>query len=129
MEKGKLAGIPGSRFLKRTFLIFNLTLFFFLGGFLQVTATDYFKSVNPASEGVKYERGYSDLSQPKKITGKVIDGSGISLPGVTVVVKGTTTGTITGPDGEFTLSGIPENATLQFSFVGMWLGPVLLGLI
>jgi TonB-linked SusC/RagA family outer membrane protein len=41
------------------------------------------------------------------------------LPGVTVVVAGTTTGTVTNADGNFSLT-IPENAEiLQFSFVGM----------
>jgi len=57
--------------------------------------------------------------QPKSISGKVTDSSGGSLPGVSVVVKGTTTGVITDMDGKYTLSKVPENATLQFSFVGM----------
>src|SRR5665648_199507 len=57
--------------------------------------------------------------QSKKISGKVTDKSGISLPGVSVVVKGTTTGIITDSDGNFSLN-VPANATtLQFSFVGM----------
>jgi len=57
--------------------------------------------------------------QGKKVTGKVTDKSGVSLPGVSVVVKGTTTGIITDTDGKFSLN-IPANATtLQFSFVGM----------
>jgi TonB-dependent starch-binding outer membrane protein SusC len=40
-----------------------------------------------------------------------------TLPGVTVLVKGTTTGTVTDIDGKFTLQ-VEPNATLQFSFVG-----------
>jgi TonB-linked SusC/RagA family outer membrane protein len=55
----------------------------------------------------------------RKISGKVTDSSGGSLPGVSVVVKGTTSGLITDTDGNFTISNIPENAILQFSFVGM----------
>lgn len=55
----------------------------------------------------------------KSVTGKVTDQSGGSLPGVSVVLKGTTNGTITDMDGKFTLSNIPENGKLQFSFVGM----------
>jgi TonB-dependent starch-binding outer membrane protein SusC len=52
------------------------------------------------------------------ITGKVVDRTGNALPGVTVVVKGTTTGTATGVDGGFSLS-VPENAgVLVFSFIG-----------
>jgi TonB-linked SusC/RagA family outer membrane protein len=57
--------------------------------------------------------------QQNSISGKVTDSSNQPLPGVTVIVKGTTTGTVTNADGNYTLSNIPENATLQFSFVGM----------
>jgi len=57
--------------------------------------------------------------QGKKITGKVTDSGGSSLPGVTVVVKGTTSGVITDNNGMYSLSIFPDNATLQFSFVGM----------
>ncbi len=57
--------------------------------------------------------------QAKKVTGKVTDQSGLRLPGVTVVVKGTTTGTLTDMNGDFSLTGIADNATLQFSFIGM----------
>ncbi len=54
-----------------------------------------------------------------QVTGKVTDKAGSPLPGVTVLVKGTTTGTITDGSGYYSLSGIPKNATLVFSFVGM----------
>ncbi len=57
--------------------------------------------------------------QQKEITGKVTDSSGDPLPGATIIVKGTTIGTVTDPDGMFSLR-IPINAqTLQISFVGM----------
>jgi len=57
--------------------------------------------------------------QQKLIKGKVTDSSGASLPGVSVVVKGTTTGVVTDNSGNYSLTNIPENVTLQFSFVGM----------
>jgi len=41
------------------------------------------------------------------------------LPGVTVLLKGTVIGTTTDIDGNYTLSGVPPDATLVFSFVGM----------
>lgn len=41
------------------------------------------------------------------------------LPGVTVVVKGTTIGTVTNSNGEYSLTNVPEDATLVYSFVGM----------
>ncbi len=58
-------------------------------------------------------------AQQKVINGTVTSSSGEPLPGVSVVVKGTTIGTITNPDGSFQLQ-IPESAEiLQFSFIGM----------
>jgi TonB-linked SusC/RagA family outer membrane protein len=51
------------------------------------------------------------------VSGRVTDSKGEGLPGVTVLVKGTTTGTSTGPDGSFSLSA-PENSVLVFSSVG-----------
>jgi TonB-linked SusC/RagA family outer membrane protein len=59
------------------------------------------------------------VQQGKSVSGKVTDSSGGSLPGVSIVIKGTTTGTITDGDGKFNLVNVPENAVLQFSFVGM----------
>ena len=59
------------------------------------------------------------ISQQKSTRGKVTDSDGQPLPGVAIVVKGTMQGTVTNADGEYSLSGIPENAILQFSFVGM----------
>ncbi|TKG97117.1 TonB-dependent receptor [Puteibacter caeruleilacunae] len=61
----------------------------------------------------------SSYAQSKSIKGKVVDATGELLPGVSVIVKGTTVGTTTNLDGAFTLS-VPENAkTLVFSFIGM----------
>lgn len=59
------------------------------------------------------------LAQTKQITGKVTSAEdGVPIPGVSVSVKGTTTGTVTNVDGNFTLT-VPENEVLVFSFVGM----------
>ena len=55
----------------------------------------------------------------RKVSGRVTDQSGATLPGVSVIVKGTTTGIITDANGSFSLSGISESATLQFSFIGL----------
>ncbi|OFX62070.1 MAG: SusC/RagA family TonB-linked outer membrane protein [Bacteroidetes bacterium GWB2_41_8] len=61
----------------------------------------------------------SVTEQQKSVSGKVTDSSGSPLPGVSVVVKGTTNGTITDGNGNYSLPNVPENATLQYSFVGM----------
>jgi TonB-linked SusC/RagA family outer membrane protein len=55
--------------------------------------------------------------QAVPVSGRVTDAKGEALPGVTVLVKGTTTGTSTGADGSFSLS-VPENSTLVFSSIG-----------
>ena len=67
------------------------------------------------------------VAQQKAVSGKVTDDSGQPLPGVTVVIKGTTQGTVTNGDGEYSISNIPENAVLQFSFVGMRNQEVVVG--
>jgi TonB-linked SusC/RagA family outer membrane protein len=59
------------------------------------------------------------VQQSRKVSGKVTDGSGAPVPGTTVVVKGTTNGTISDTNGNYSLSDVPEKATLLFSFVGM----------
>src|SRR5690554_517224 len=62
----------------------------------------------------------SDNAQPQRsVSGTVTDAGGQPLPGVTVVVKGTTQGTVTNADGTYTLPNVPDDATLVFSFVGM----------
>jgi len=66
-------------------------------------------------------------AQQRSVSGKVTDTSNQPLPGVTVVVKGTTQGTVTNADGDYTLINIPENATLVFSFVGMLTQEVIVG--
>ncbi|WP_430973762.1 TonB-dependent receptor [Sunxiuqinia rutila] len=57
--------------------------------------------------------------QSISIQGKITDSSGQMLPGVAVVVKGTTIGIVTDFDGVYKLSNVPADATLVFSFVGM----------
>ncbi|WP_423130035.1 TonB-dependent receptor [Gaoshiqia sp. Z1-71] len=57
--------------------------------------------------------------QNRPVTGKVTDASGMPLPGVTVVVKGTTIGAITDSEGNFSLSNAAPSGVLVFSFVGM----------
>jgi TonB-linked SusC/RagA family outer membrane protein len=55
----------------------------------------------------------------RTIGGKVTDNQRMALPGVTIVIKGTTAGTITDSNGIYTLPNVPGNAVLVFSFVGM----------
>lgn len=57
--------------------------------------------------------------QPQSVQGKVTDLSGNQLPGVNVVVKGTSIGAITDQDGKYSLTLPPNSKTLVFSFIGM----------
>ena len=53
----------------------------------------------------------------RTVTGTVKDNKGITLPGVSIRVKGTSTGTITDNDGKFSIKAA-DNAVLTFSYVG-----------
>ncbi|MCL6103158.1 MAG: TonB-dependent receptor [Bacteroidetes bacterium] len=80
-----------------------------------------FRSFNSNNYVLFTENGaFPTLSQQQKsISGKVSDSSGSSLPGVSIVLKGTTNGTITDANGNYSISNIPEGGTLLFSFIGM----------
>lgn len=53
------------------------------------------------------------------VTGTVTDEEGAGIPGVTVIEKGTSNGTITNSDGNYTIGVSSDDAVLNFSFVGM----------
>jgi TonB-dependent SusC/RagA subfamily outer membrane receptor len=55
----------------------------------------------------------------RTITGTVFDESNTALPGATIVVKGTTIGTNSGPDGTFTMQAPEGSNTLVVTFIGM----------
>lgn len=59
------------------------------------------------------------MAQSGMLKGKVTDAEGEPLPGVTVVIKGTTKGVVSDIDGNYSFANIPAGSTLQFSFVGM----------
>lgn len=61
----------------------------------------------------------SNLLQQSDVTGKVVDNVGVPIPGVSIMIKGTTRGAITNADGIYELTGVNQNDVLIFSFVGM----------
>ena len=77
-----------------------------------------------ASTGAAYavaNPGVADVKitqQNGACTGVVVDATGETVIGASVVVKGTTNGTITGIDGDFSLSGVKQGDVIQVSFVG-----------
>jgi len=62
-----------------------------------------------------------------RVTGTVSDMNGDPLPGASIVVKGTGTGTVTDADGQYAITVPDENAVLQFSFVGYALQEFMVG--
>lgn len=62
--------------------------------------------------------GVKEIQQNGVCNGVVTDTTGETLIGASVVVKGTTNGTITGLDGDFSLSGVTKGSILVVSFVG-----------
>lgn len=65
-----------------------------------------------------YVYGLQAQESGGRVTGRVMDQSGNVLPGVTVLMKGTVDGTVTDMDGKYAVV-VPDNAILQFYFVGM----------
>ena len=59
------------------------------------------------------------FAQGITVKGKVVDANNAPLIGVTIQVPGTTTGTVTDADGNFTLGNVPPNGTIEVSYVGM----------
>jgi hypothetical protein len=62
---------------------------------------------------------FAAIAQQKNVSGSVTDETGNPLPGVTVLLKGTNTGTVTDNNGNYKIEGLPVDAVLVFSFVGM----------
>jgi TonB-linked SusC/RagA family outer membrane protein len=79
--------------------------------------TNYFVVVNAPAAGFAAPTSSATAPQEVPVSGRVTDSQGQPLPGVTVLVKGTTNGTSTAADGSFSLN-VPENSTLIFSSVG-----------
>ncbi len=98
-------------FKKKTALIMKMTFLFILLGFLQVTAKVH-PGTNGSPELLMANAGI-------KVTGTVTSKTdGQAIPGVNVVVKGTTVGMITSSNGAFSIEVPNANSVLVFSFVG-----------
>ncbi len=65
-------------------------------------------------EGAKHERELQEI----RIKGMVTDATGIPLPGVNIIVKGTSKGTQTNFDGKYSLENVSEDAIIVCSFLG-----------
>lgn len=85
--------------------------------------------IYPAAEtAVRNQNTESANQQVKKtrVSGKVTDTKGIPIPGASIVVKGTTIGTISDANGIYSLD-VPDKSILVFSFIGMKQQEILAG--
>ncbi|MDP2336364.1 MAG: TonB-dependent receptor plug domain-containing protein [Bacteroidota bacterium] len=103
----------------------KLTSFLILGFVISAEASSYSRSTKNLKEGALIEQEVTQ--QQKSVSGKVTDTSGGELPGVSVVLKGTTIGTISDNNGNYSLVNLSPNAILQFSFVGMKTQEIVVG--
>ncbi|WP_245579210.1 SusC/RagA family TonB-linked outer membrane protein [Algoriphagus mannitolivorans] len=70
---------------------------------------------------------FAAFAQSVQVSGKILDSTGFGLPGVTVLEKGTTTGTVTDVNGNYNINVSSSRAILVYSFVGYELQEVLVG--
>src|SRR5690554_3853938 len=89
-------------------------------------------TMNPlsASDGkldvINLKEGNTSLVMDVTVSGRITDASGQPLPGVTVSLPGTTTGTATDLDGKYSLT-VPEGSNLVFSFIGFETQTIAIG--
>lgn len=114
--------------IKHILKIMRITLFLlFFGIFFSQAATSY-SQVIFVGDHQEIEEIISDNQQQGiRINGTVSDDYGILIPGVTVQIRGTTQGTVTDTNGEFTLSVPSDTTVLQFSFIGYKMQEVTVG--
>ena len=84
----------------------------------QIDFSVYDRQIILSPQGVLRLTEQAMLQQGTTITGTVTDTYGDPLPGVSILIKGTTQGTATDANGAYSLSVQNENAILVFSFVG-----------
>ncbi|MCK9205778.1 MAG: TonB-dependent receptor [Salinivirgaceae bacterium] len=102
--------------MKRNYLRIRLNLL--LTVLVCFTFLNLAQGVNLDSPTINIGEEYLRKQEQVTITGTVTDENGLSLPGVNVVEKGTTLGTITDGNGKFSLKVSGPQAILVFSFIG-----------
>jgi TonB-linked SusC/RagA family outer membrane protein len=82
------------------------------------------KDVDPDAKRAKMD---VVIAADQTIKGTITDEKGEKLPGVSIVIKGTTRGTTTNSNGEYSISVLDDKAVLVFSFIGYESQEVLIG--
>ena len=96
--------LPGRRRSVLPLLVFALCMAFLQTAFINNAVASSFSE--------------SSVQKKKTVTGFVRDAKGVTMPGVSIVEKGTTNGSVTNIDGYFSIEVTGEAAVLQYSFVG-----------
>ena len=107
--------------LKKSFCILRTAIALLILGIMQAYANDTYdeNKINLVSDHFIVNTAEAGIIQQIKVTGKVTDDqTGEAIPGVNIVVKGTTIGTMTDIAGSFSLSVGNRDAILVFSFIG-----------
>lgn len=107
---------------KKLLLSMKLTILLFFVGFMQVSAIDSY----PADKN-SYNVAIELAADQQGVTGTVTDTDGELIPGVAIREKGTTNGTVTDIDGNYSFVLQGSEVTLVFSFVGMLTQEVIVG--
>jgi TonB-linked SusC/RagA family outer membrane protein len=104
--------------LQQIFRIMAFAVFSFLFSAMQVMAVNS-NSLSTAMSTELDDEAIGNVTGQGSISGIVKDNAGLTVPGVSVFIKGTTNGTITNIDGVFNLTDVAEGDILVVSFVGM----------
>lgn len=71
-----------------------------------------------ASPLLKVQTAQQDSKTFPKVSGKIFDNNGEPIIGASVIVKGTSNGSVTDMDGNYVVTNVPQGATLVISYVG-----------
>ena len=100
--------------LKKALMIIKLSTLLLSINLIYLTATGYTQS-----EHLTIDKENATIKQELEIKGTVIDANtGEPIPGVNIIEKGTPHGTVTDPDGHYSIMVSSSDAVLVFSFIG-----------
>ena len=116
MKIRDVQSIPFKGKIRKLFLIINLSILITVTGVVQVWGNNDYPGEK--IQGTEY---ISDTATPyqKVVKGTITDSKGEVVPGATIVEKGTTNGTVSDVDGNYTITTQGQSPVLVFSFVGM----------
>jgi len=116
MKKHEIYPFPRVGNGKKLVTVVNLAILMILVGFMHVSGNITYPEKN--NTNAASGEAYVAFDQ-QRITGKITDANGEAVPGAAIVEKGTTNGTVSDTDGNYSITTQGESPVLVFSFVGM----------